>query len=334
MMRRALYDNRLSGTGGITHRFQRGNAGDRRFHRYRPFSLARRRRREGFKLRFQHVSRRQIEDFRLSLPWMNLKPGVAADFRPSLAAEQMQPMENRGDANGRQRPAGTAGKPHHHGRAVNKIFGHHLGHPLRRQMRYRTNQLDHGIKHVIGEAARRVRFQIGFPVAGRISAIAVDTEIALGMDDFTERPNPLSQRLNGGRKTPVIAQRRQHAALSGGVAQRLGVGVEFITFATPGELADAVGDDVWDIGNIGAEPERAKTIAFTGEGADRKVPGTVRIKIKMAVNTTGETSELVVDSEANIMGKLGEFGQGIIKRKADGIMKDFGKNLTKRVEGS
>jgi carbon monoxide dehydrogenase subunit G len=78
----------------------------------------------------------------------------------------------------------------------------------------------------------------------------------------------------------------------------------------------------------------AKTIAFTGEGADRKVPGTVRIKIKMAVNTTGETSELVVDSEANIMGKLGEFGQGIIKRKADGIMKDFGKNLTKRVEGS
>jgi len=78
----------------------------------------------------------------------------------------------------------------------------------------------------------------------------------------------------------------------------------------------------------------AKTIAFTGEGADQKVPGTVRIKIKMAVNTIGETSELVVDSEANIMGKLGEFGQGIIKRKADGIMKDFGKNLTKHVEGS
>jgi carbon monoxide dehydrogenase subunit G len=86
--------------------------------------------------------------------------------------------------------------------------------------------------------------------------------------------------------------------------------------------------------NIDTRDADAKTIAFTGEGADRKVPGTVRIKIKMAVNTTGETSELVVDSEANIMGKLGEFGQGIIKRKADGIMKDFGKNLTKRVEGS
>jgi carbon monoxide dehydrogenase subunit G len=77
----------------------------------------------------------------------------------------------------------------------------------------------------------------------------------------------------------------------------------------------------------------AKTIAFSGEGADRKVPGSVRVKIRMAVTGTGTESELVVDSEANILGKLGEFGQGIIKRKADGMMKDFGKNLTAKVEG-
>ena len=47
------------------------------------------------------------------------------------------------------------------------------------------------------------------------------------------------------------------------VADRLGVAVEYISFQTPGELADAATDDVWDIGNIGAEPERAKHIAFT-----------------------------------------------------------------------
>ena len=47
------------------------------------------------------------------------------------------------------------------------------------------------------------------------------------------------------------------------VADRLGVSVEYITFDTPGQLADAAVDDVWDIGNIGAEPERARTIAFT-----------------------------------------------------------------------
>ena len=47
------------------------------------------------------------------------------------------------------------------------------------------------------------------------------------------------------------------------VARRLGVECRYVPFATPGELADAAADDVWDIGLIGAEPERAKTIDFT-----------------------------------------------------------------------
>ncbi len=47
------------------------------------------------------------------------------------------------------------------------------------------------------------------------------------------------------------------------VADRLGVPLKLVPFKTPGELADAAAEDLWDIGNIGAEPERAKTIAFT-----------------------------------------------------------------------
>ena len=47
------------------------------------------------------------------------------------------------------------------------------------------------------------------------------------------------------------------------VADRLGVPLALVPFKTPGELADAAVDDLWDIGNIGAEPERAKNIAFT-----------------------------------------------------------------------
>ncbi len=52
------------------------------------------------------------------------------------------------------------------------------------------------------------------------------------------------------------------------VADRIGVPVQYITYATPGELADEATQDVWDIGNIGAEPERAKTIAFTAAYAE------------------------------------------------------------------
>jgi polar amino acid transport system substrate-binding protein len=47
------------------------------------------------------------------------------------------------------------------------------------------------------------------------------------------------------------------------VATRLGVPVKYVTFKSPGELADAAGKGVWDIGLIGAEPQRAETIAFT-----------------------------------------------------------------------
>lgn len=47
------------------------------------------------------------------------------------------------------------------------------------------------------------------------------------------------------------------------VAERLGVALQLVPFDSPGELADAAVEDRWDIGNIGAEPERAKTIAFS-----------------------------------------------------------------------
>lgn len=47
------------------------------------------------------------------------------------------------------------------------------------------------------------------------------------------------------------------------IADRLGVPVKFIPYAKPSELADAAGTDTWDIGNIGAEPQRAEKIEFT-----------------------------------------------------------------------
>ena len=47
------------------------------------------------------------------------------------------------------------------------------------------------------------------------------------------------------------------------IADRLGVPVAYVTFARPGELADAAGTGVWDIGLIAAEPARAETIAFS-----------------------------------------------------------------------
>ncbi|MGD9802423.1 MAG: ABC transporter substrate-binding protein [Hyphomicrobiaceae bacterium] len=47
------------------------------------------------------------------------------------------------------------------------------------------------------------------------------------------------------------------------VARRLGVPLKLIPYKSPGALGDDAENNVWDIGNIGAEPQRAKTIAFT-----------------------------------------------------------------------
>jgi polar amino acid transport system substrate-binding protein len=47
------------------------------------------------------------------------------------------------------------------------------------------------------------------------------------------------------------------------IARRLGVPVTYVPYKTPGELADAAEMDAWDIGLIGAEPQRAEKIAFT-----------------------------------------------------------------------
>lgn len=47
------------------------------------------------------------------------------------------------------------------------------------------------------------------------------------------------------------------------IADKLGVALKLVPFKSPGELGDQVGKDMWDIGLIGAEPQRAEKIAFT-----------------------------------------------------------------------
>ena len=42
------------------------------------------------------------------------------------------------------------------------------------------------------------------------------------------------------------------------IAASLGVPITYVTFKSPGELGDQAGKNVWDIGLIGAEPQRAR----------------------------------------------------------------------------
>jgi polar amino acid transport system substrate-binding protein len=75
------------------------------------------------------------------------------------------------------------------------------------------------------------------------------------------------------------------------IARRLGVPVRYVPFKSPGELADAAGRNVWDIGLIGAEPQRAEQIAFTAAYVEIEatylVPASSPIKTMAEVDRPG-----------------------------------------------
>ncbi len=75
------------------------------------------------------------------------------------------------------------------------------------------------------------------------------------------------------------------------LATHLGVPVKYVPFKTPGELADAAGQGVWDVGLIGAEPQRAEAIAFTAAYCEIEatylVPAGSRLNSFADIDTAG-----------------------------------------------
>jgi polar amino acid transport system substrate-binding protein len=51
--------------------------------------------------------------------------------------------------------------------------------------------------------------------------------------------------------------------MAAALAETLGVSLRCVPYASPGLLADAATEDEWDVGLIGAEPQRAEVISFT-----------------------------------------------------------------------
>ncbi len=64
-------------------------------------------------------------------------------------------------------------------------------------------------------------------------------------------------------KTPSGDPTGVSADLAAAIAARLGVPVKYLPYARPGEIADDAEKGLWDIGNIGAEPQRAAVVNFT-----------------------------------------------------------------------
>jgi carbon monoxide dehydrogenase subunit G len=74
--------------------------------------------------------------------------------------------------------------------------------------------------------------------------------------------------------------------------------------------------------------------ALRAEAKDRRAAGAVNGKTIMNLKEiSANMTELVVETDVNILGKIGEFGQPIIRKKADAMLKEFVENIKKQLSG-
>jgi len=69
------------------------------------------------------------------------------------------------------------------------------------------------------------------------------------------------------------------------------------------------------------------------QAADKRVNGAVNAKMRMELASAddGHQTDVAIHTDANVMGKLGEFGQAVIRKKADQILQEFANNLSAAV---
>lgn len=72
--------------------------------------------------------------------------------------------------------------------------------------------------------------------------------------------------------------------------------------------------------------------ALRAEANDRMAAGAVKGKTTMELKEVSPNeTELMVETDVNILGKIGEFGQPIIRKKADQMLQQFVENIKKQL---
>lgn len=73
--------------------------------------------------------------------------------------------------------------------------------------------------------------------------------------------------------------------------------------------------------------------AMRAEAKDRRLGGGVRAHLSMDLLEKGPAeTEMRVALEAHILGKIGEFGQPIIRKKADAMLQEFAEQVSQRLQ--
>ena len=76
------------------------------------------------------------------------------------------------------------------------------------------------------------------------------------------------------------------------------------------------------------EADRASWRArMRAEANDRRLGGGIRARLSLTLSPADVGTRVRIDTDLAVLGKIGEFGQPIIKKKADALLEEFARNL-------
>jgi carbon monoxide dehydrogenase subunit G len=74
--------------------------------------------------------------------------------------------------------------------------------------------------------------------------------------------------------------------------------------------------------------------SMRAEADDRGAGGGIRARLTARLAPAEAGTELVVETDLAVLGKIGEFGQPLIKKKADGLIQAFAANVQTALGGT
>jgi uncharacterized protein len=111
-------------------------------------------------------------------------------------------------------------------------------------------------------------------------------------------------------------------------------GVDTVEAVNPGAYRGSLKVQVGPIrlaleGTITVEAQNrdAWQARMCAEANDRRLGGGIRARLGLTLAQGEGGTHLKIDTDLAILGKIGEFGQPVIKKKADALLAEFARNL-------
>ena len=84
--------------------------------------------------------------------------------------------------------------------------------------------------------------------------------------------------------------------------------------------------------HIASQDPEARRATLSADANDKKILGGIRSRMSMVLSpVSAQETEFKVETDVTVLGRLGEFGQSIIRKKADAMMQEFAENVRRQL---